>query len=949
MILRNKVARRTVLCFILLVIALSFFLVPDTRQPARVAQATGSATTTVENCVLTPEVLGGQGFTFSGLGFTFSGLGFTFSGLGFTFSGLGFTFSGLGIDPVLVAQEIQNNPISNQWLVDLQPGIVDGNGFNEVPTAVLIVDDFSTATSHGNQVLAVFNDLAGVVDLTNILLVPIDVSGPTGGYRTQAIEAQIRAAIDGPSAQFGPTGLIGQGYKHFVVNMSFGIIPCEDEGMMIGDVQIPPFSFDEGMQAIHAADDPKPLEPILICVKDLGGPGYHSSSHDYRAYFGYDNKNFQPVHVPIGSKNKFSPNPQDRGQARLFEPGRHEDVFSVKFNGNNLTWTLKGPDGISRSVTANRWSTPCTSVPPAPTGSVTPIAECVADLGGGHYRAFFGYNNANSSTPNIAIGGHNKVTPGPVDKGQPNTFLPGRHKKVFSVEFTGGYRTWEIKGPDGVRRSATATPSSPPCAQDEGFGLVQWFTQGLGVPEDAVDDYFTHLVSSVDDEAELDGLRGMFQEYLLRSATSDGEFAIFPVASSGNYRPWMGPVPLAPARWPELIGVGATLGNNGPQWQFSHDGNVLAPGAGYPIAANTYIAGTSFAAPFVSMVGALWMTYPDACVYDGVNPPLLPTALAKNTNATFAPGTFAPLNCAPPPDVVIDVCYANQLISYVPGKRKDGSPIRPERRNPLNALGAPQKDNTINYVSLGFGNKSTTGVIVLDFAPNTILNDGTTAPDIRVWESTDLHSPWWKYPEAVRVKASKDGITWYTIGQTTDNDQAYDLGPLDWARYIKLIEVSNKADRKFESYADGFDVDGIEAFTCAIAPEEVEIMGLASLSGASALVESDDARVSRSGPWSAVNTRQASGGGYLYSSGSDTDTLTLVFSGTAIDVIYVGHPDLGMFTVVIDDKAVQTISTSMGRATFGNRLTIRGLEPGVHTLKIVPISGAVAIDAFQIQ
>jgi hypothetical protein len=92
---------------------------------------------------------------------------------------------------------------------------------------------------------------------------------------------------------------------------------------------------------------PQSITPTLQCVRNNGGGSY-------TAYFGYNNNNSVGVYIPISSKNKFSPTPIDRGQPKIFLPGSHTNVFSVNFNGTNLTWTLN-----QASVTANRNSAPC--------------------------------------------------------------------------------------------------------------------------------------------------------------------------------------------------------------------------------------------------------------------------------------------------------------------------------------------------------------------------------------------------------------------------------------------------------------------------------------------------------------------------------------------------------------------------------------------------------------
>ncbi len=92
---------------------------------------------------------------------------------------------------------------------------------------------------------------------------------------------------------------------------------------------------------------PKPVRPVLECVTNNG-------DGTYTAYFGYKNDNTVSVYIPAGSKNKFTPTPQDRGQTKVFLPGRNYRVFTVNFNGSNLVWTLNG-----RTSTASSNSAPC--------------------------------------------------------------------------------------------------------------------------------------------------------------------------------------------------------------------------------------------------------------------------------------------------------------------------------------------------------------------------------------------------------------------------------------------------------------------------------------------------------------------------------------------------------------------------------------------------------------
>ncbi len=99
------------------------------------------------------------------------------------------------------------------------------------------------------------------------------------------------------------------------------------------------------------------ITPILDCVDD-------NDNGIYTAHFGYDNPNSATVNIPIGNKNKFIPDPKNRGQMTSFLPGNFSDEFQVVFNGLNLKWVIKSPNGQSRSVIAKKTSPSCSSCMP---------------------------------------------------------------------------------------------------------------------------------------------------------------------------------------------------------------------------------------------------------------------------------------------------------------------------------------------------------------------------------------------------------------------------------------------------------------------------------------------------------------------------------------------------------------------------------------------------------
>lgn len=92
----------------------------------------------------------------------------------------------------------------------------------------------------------------------------------------------------------------------------------------------------------------------------------------------------------------------------------------------------------------------------------------------------------------------------------------------------------------------------------------------------------------------------------LRSFFMDSHpYTIVPIASSGNFK-WKRP--FFPAQWNEVLSVSATLGDSDDLWQLSNNGEVSAPGAYFLFDDDTYRAGTSFAAPVVSVMTALDLT-----------------------------------------------------------------------------------------------------------------------------------------------------------------------------------------------------------------------------------------------------------------------------------------------------------------------------------------------------
>jgi hypothetical protein len=125
---------------------------------------------------------------------------------------------------------------------------------------------------------------------------------------------------------------------------------------------------DHNDKQSHGKPVRSPVHPILECVEEEG-PGR------FRAHFGYRNENAVAVTIPVGSENGCSSGP-GRGQPAIFQPGQTPHyphaAFSVPFDGNELVWRLRGPDGESRSARASRTSPRCAASVTPP----EPVATC---------------------------------------------------------------------------------------------------------------------------------------------------------------------------------------------------------------------------------------------------------------------------------------------------------------------------------------------------------------------------------------------------------------------------------------------------------------------------------------------------------------------------------------------------------------------------------------------
>ena len=220
------------------------------------------------------------------------------------------------------------------------------------------------------------------------------------------------------------------------------------------------------VESPRCARPPPPARPVGIFVKCIA----QHADGTYDATFGYENPNPATVEIPVGLANRFSPDPQARGQTTLFAPGNTQEAFMVRGTrrATTLVWTV-AYQGTRTASASWDFPTKCSDVTPPPPGSVGVFLACVTTQG--HtYSATFGYENPGSRTLRIAIGQPNRFEPTPVNRGQPSDFVPGNVQKAFTVAgiARSSRPTWTVVGPDGgssvaalIQAHATASPIRP--------------------------------------------------------------------------------------------------------------------------------------------------------------------------------------------------------------------------------------------------------------------------------------------------------------------------------------------------------------------------------------------------------------------------------------------------------------------------------------------------------
>lgn len=185
----------------------------------------------------------------------------------------------------------------------------------------------------------------------------------------------------------------------------------------------------------------------------------------------------------------------------------------------------------------------------------------------------------------------------------------------------------------------------------------------------------------------------------------------------------------------------------------------------------------------------------------------IPTPIASATpTPNPSPEPTAEPNCAP--------AWANAVVGFSQGTRKDGSSVLLDRTDPQKVLGSAQSsgandDNPVtpgSFFSLGFNINTplSGGTIILSYT-SPFFNQ--TGNDIQVFEVTGGIYP----DEKVKVEISQDGSTWTVIANSLTKDGTIDMGSVSWAKFIRLTDVSDVS--LFDSTGDGYDLDAVKV-TC---------------------------------------------------------------------------------------------------------------------------------------
>ncbi|NRR92759.1 T9SS type A sorting domain-containing protein [Winogradskyella undariae] len=216
----------------------------------------------------------------------------------------------------------------------------------------------------------------------------------------------------------------------------------------------------------------------------------------------------------------------------------------------------------------------------------------------------------------------------------------------------------------------------------------------------------------------------------------------------------------------------------------------------------------------LSQDGSTWVEYGTVCrdgLIDLNDVDLEYVTQIKITDATTGSGDGYDLDgieavngCE---EIPSEFCYGSTAFDYVPGLNSDGTTFNvAERMDTNKALGLPEMDDSMNFLSLGYG-----GEVTIGFDGVVYNNEG---PDIEVVETTFGNASFSNYPESADIYVSQNGIDFYLIGSVlTDNAGDLDISnapiALAYITEVKIVDTTPSGSIS----EDGFDLDGVIALT----------------------------------------------------------------------------------------------------------------------------------------
>ena len=173
-----------------------------------------------------------------------------------------------------------------------------------------------------------------------------------------------------------------------------------------------------------------------------------------------------------------------------------------------------------------------------------------------------------------------------------------------------------------------------------------------------------------------------------------------------------------------------------------------------------------------------------------------------------------------------DVIYASSVVSFTPGLQKNGQQVELARRDPTKALGAPINNDTMNFVSLGFGGELVLG-FDQPFAPISVTVTETT------WGTIGNHLE--RADVFVGYHDVDNILQWLFAGSVmnTHDNTPIDISHLaNTAPAFTLVRiVDTTAGLPSTSSYDGFDVDGV-AVIAVPAPGAAALAALGMIAAA---------------------------------------------------------------------------------------------------------------------